>query len=176
MGRYKLGPQGAYYDPNDSGPDQVSADQIAALQPPPGSGMPGIRAGEPAPGMMQPGPIEKFPGYQRPQFQVDRGMGRTIDPGMGHIIDTGARPPEDWWKRTIDWNDPASVWGGWTRNGQPIDPNNPNGGLFGPSMGGTMGSFSTRQMPSTPSGGAISRPGMGGSTLTRLGSRNGPYF
>lgn len=32
MGRYKLGPQGAYYDPNDSGPDQASPSQIQAMQ------------------------------------------------------------------------------------------------------------------------------------------------
>lgn len=32
MGRYKLGPQGTYWDPNDSGPDQASPDQIAQFQ------------------------------------------------------------------------------------------------------------------------------------------------
>lgn len=32
MGRYKLGPQGAYFDPNDSGPDQASPDQIQQFQ------------------------------------------------------------------------------------------------------------------------------------------------
>lgn len=31
-GRYKLGPQGAYFDASDSGPDQASPGQIAALQ------------------------------------------------------------------------------------------------------------------------------------------------
>src|SRR5262245_32306422 len=152
MGRYKLGPQGAYYDPNDSGPDQASPDQIAALQGPSASVGPGPQrqvtdpnapgfdpgfAGnrgqgpigqlpwegytDPVRASGQP-PFEKFPGYQRPPFPVDR--------GMGHIIDTGAQPPSDYWQRTIDWNDPASVWGGWTRNGQPLDPNNPHGGLF----------------------------------------------
>lgn len=35
MGRYKLGPNGAYYDQNDVGPDQASPEQIAALQPMP---------------------------------------------------------------------------------------------------------------------------------------------
>jgi hypothetical protein len=41
MGRYKLGPQGGYYDPNDSGPDQFT--------PTPGQQYPGMPAPQQAP-------------------------------------------------------------------------------------------------------------------------------
>jgi hypothetical protein len=40
MGRYKLGPQGTYYDPNDTGPDQASTDQVQQYQQAQPSGVP----------------------------------------------------------------------------------------------------------------------------------------
>ncbi len=58
MGRYKLGPQGGYYDPNDSGPDQFT--------PTPGQqypGMPAPQQAQPSPGGYQP-PID-FPQFPR---------------------------------------------------------------------------------------------------------------
>jgi hypothetical protein len=55
MGRYKLGPQGAYFDPNDSGPDQASASQIAGLQQPQAPSAPPIGPGTPGNGPGAPG-------------------------------------------------------------------------------------------------------------------------
>lgn len=69
MGRYKLGPQGTYFDPNDSGPDQASADQISQFQQqqapaaPSGGYQPPTGGINPGPiGTPQPSPLPNLPG------------------------------------------------------------------------------------------------------------------
>jgi hypothetical protein len=69
MGRYKLGPQGGYYDPNDSGPDQFT--------PTPGQQYPGM----PAP-------------QQEPQGQPQQSSGLPTTPGVnGQPVYTGGYDP-----------------------------------------------------------------------------------
>lgn len=91
MPRWKMGPQGAYYDPNDSGPDQVA--------PPIGQqpGMPGVSSpmapGAPtnaAPGMGNPGNLGTLAGIP-PGSTVSN----SIDPATGRQM-TSWQGPTTW--------------------------------------------------------------------------------
>lgn len=88
MGRYKLGPQGVYFDPNDSGPDQASPDQIAAMQ-----------SQQPAP-MQSPGPL--YGGYRDPLKPI--GIGGNPGGLQPQVIVNG---PPGWYKPN-----PGAQWQG----------------------------------------------------------------
>src|SRR3990167_2182177 len=117
MGRWKLGPQGAYYDPNDTGPDQVAppggAPQLAAIagvlggRPGEGpgrwkvgrNGQPEWEAGVTAPNQIPPPPmLEHAPGWPVPgqgggspgQFPTDAAGVPQIP---GEVSPLGAPPP-----------------------------------------------------------------------------------
>src|SRR3990167_2934671 len=117
MGRWKLGPQGAYYDPNDTGPDQVAtpggAPQLAAIagvlggRPGEGpgrwkvgrNGQPEWEAGVTAPNQIAPPPmLEHTPGWPVPgqdgwspgQFPTDAAGVPQIPGEVSHL---GAPPP-----------------------------------------------------------------------------------
>ncbi len=91
MGRYKLGPQGGYYDPNDSGPDQFT--------PTPGQQYPGMPAPQQAPQgqPQQPGGIDPNapPGTYKPWMESGMGnSGVPTTPGVnGQPVYTGGYDP-----------------------------------------------------------------------------------
>lgn len=117
MGRWKNGPQGAYYDPNDSGPDQVappmgqqpSGGQMFGNLPSPGSpgymplphvGVPGgTAAGVPIPGGQPNGqPNLNVPGFGGGQGVVSN---TRVDPVTGATYTnwTQGTPGQGSWSR-----------------------------------------------------------------------------
>lgn len=162
MGRYKLGPQGAYYDPNDSGPDQASPEQIQALQQPPapfdpsrGSEPGGIRGNfpsgdyQPPTGGINPGPnpspmpqpLPNIPGT--PGWNGGFTGGWYQDPSRGKVIDPFMN---------LGPGGQAGIYP-WVQ-GQPPPGYQPPGGFSGPFK---------------PPTGGINPWGTGGLTLSTIG-------
>lgn len=114
MGRWKNGPDGAYYDPNDSGPDQIA--------PPPGSDQGGAAPAGPSPSptgirstdssqYLTPSPAPTSP--SSPYTQT------TVAPPVGYINPATGQPYD-----STQGTDPyaAQV----NAQGQPTSPANPN--------------------------------------------------
>ncbi len=143
MGRYKLGPNGGYYDPNDSGPDQFT--------PTPGQQVPGMpQQAQPSQGMPIPPGMPQFP--RTPQGPSPNGWwdhaGENDVPGY----DPNNQTPHE----VQPWQGPTPYTGGY-------DPNGPMYGKPG-SWGGGMGDQGNGTFI-TPSGQSVPRetgppPGM----------------
>ncbi len=169
MGRWKGSPQGPYWDPNDTGPNQVD--------PPPGASPNGPQAPMGAPQMPpQPGGMDPnaLPGTYTPWSEsMPDGMGGSYNPG-GHVDANGNPLP----------GPPPLDTSGWARKQYP-------GGVGGPvtPMDGSLGSLggmtktappSLAQMggwakPSGQTGGTISSL-MNGGNLAGTGSAFGALF
>jgi hypothetical protein len=172
MGRYKMGPQGGYYDPNDSGPDQFTPtpgqqypgmpapQQTAPTGPDFGPGVPKFPDFPQLPGPHQ-GPwmppiIDSPPGYDpnHPAHEVGGpgtmpwsesmpdGNGGYYNPG-GHVDANGNRLPDP----------PATDMSGWPRKQYP-------GGMGGPippwmqGGSGTLGSLGNQWLEMPAAGGS----------------------
>ncbi len=97
MGRYKMGPNGGYYDPNDSGPDQFT--------PTPGQQYPGM----PAPQQAQPQQPDNAPPWMKDFPQLP---GPHQGPWMPQTIPDDQVPPE--WR--YDPNRPPHVLTPWSES------------------------------------------------------------
>jgi hypothetical protein len=187
MGRYKLGPQGAYYDPNDSGPDQANSDQITQLQAQtvqapnpsqvytPPNGNTGINGGQIGGGsQVQPGfqidPNVLAP-FQTPEYRNWQ-PGQPAPPGYYTYFDvhSGSQRLSPNNSMHLD-----SMGGGNADHSILFNPNNPSapggsqwtGGVTG-GLYGTLGSIGQQLAPMATA--AQRAPSRGFGTLATLGS------
>lgn len=177
MGRYKLGPQGVYFDPNDSGPDQAAPMQSQGPAP-------GID-----PSLASPGPL--YGGYRNPTkpIGIQTNGGLPGDPNLPGYGDWNTSNP---WRDSLSYDQimhgagmrlPGGMGGG-------IDPMAADARMTG-MMGGNSGqvqpflSYLGYGFGSQPQGGGLFAPfvsklgtkapnansgGMGSAVMGALGS------
>ena len=199
MGRYKLGPNGGYYDPNDSGPDQFT--------PTPGQQVPGMptppQQSQPDPGQQMPpwmkdfpqlpgphkGPwmppiVDNIPGYDpnQPPHEMQPWQGQppvmseSMPDGMGGYRTPGGHFDKD---GNLLPDAPMPDMSGWARKqypggqGGPVPPWMQGGGqpwLESPAAGGSGRYDSTHPPPIAEGYGGGSNPYQ---SLSSLGGKLG---